>query len=762
MYRNAQARSAAIQNARNYVSLLPAHYATYVDELIDSESNWDPDVSSGTGAEGLGQFIRGTWDDTIKWMEKNPNAVPLPRGMSIDTIRDYDANQHLALPGVVLTVANAARLEDVALREANRGRTRAGLPPANTLIDAVGNDPRAWASLIAVGHKDGQGRIPLFINDNGQYDPSEAITFYQEKKANAQREAGEIRARAATLESNGDQAAADKLYAEASRVSNSDANGLVFGYADNLASKVGERFDLGPLPYTRQQAEGMYQLKLDSHSDNNRFVRSLADRVATGVGVAEEVGDTRFSQNTQRIPQPGRDFGVPLDFNLSTPGTGEQIPGSSVEVNAVPINTVPSVQQIPGAASELQQPSQNSRDPARVAGAGGSRQLPRVAVTDAGAASAAGAPGNGSGLRDVSIDATRNDFLGLTPTPERLAEIERVLSAGNVVPEEAPVNAEVPVVTPEAQATFNAQLDAARQNVIANGPTPENLAIVERLLAEGPATTLVPGNNADTIADLGLDPRTTPLDPTDPASRGLLDDFLRAEAEAAAADQADINAQLANEDALRINKELGVLADIGDVFGRSAQGLFGEPSPNQQIFDELTAERDRLAQRNALQDSVELGLALAPDITLSSDTDAISAINPQQQLTDLLGEPNRQTFSAFNQQVDVDTPTSRQVGAQNSLLNNIEDGAYTRAAEGQALANFFQEDPLTALDLQLMESQFGVNPFLSPEENAFYLDRVGALTGPTSSQLKNLNATIRDISLGQLRDLQNQYLYGDR
>lgn len=319
MYKTPNDRELAIGNAKQFVSELPPHYATYLDTLIQQESNWNPDLESGTGARGIGQFIRGTWKETYEYLKKNPGRFQMPAGMSLESIKDYDKAWKSPLASTVMTLGNALRLEDVALKEINKGRARGGLPDATSVIEAFNNDPRQWASVISVGHKDGAGRIKLFVDDTGAFNPDEALDFYGPRHQKAQQEAANLRAQAKALEASGATGpSVQRLYEQARKLSNSDANGHVFGYADHMGSTVGEAFGMGPTPFTAEQTQKMYDLRIPTHTDGNQTVKRLRERMNTGVGVVDRVGDVPLAQIQQqrRLSQAGRDFAVPDYVNI--------------------------------------------------------------------------------------------------------------------------------------------------------------------------------------------------------------------------------------------------------------------------------------------------------------------------------------------------------------------------------------------------------------------------------------------------------------
>jgi len=287
MFASPEARQQALANVQRWIATLPPHEGAYLTELISAESGWEPEAESGTGARGLTQFIKGTWNDTIKFLQSNPDAVDLPAGLTPEKLADYESQWGRPLASSVMALANTKRIEQAALHDVNRARLRNGAEDVTSLLDAVDNDPRKWATVVATGHKDGQSRAPLWFDETGQFSPEAAIAFYKEQNTTAQGESSSLRDRAQALLADGNEGAADALFQQARQTGNSDANGHVFGYADRISNAVAGATGNAPLEYTRDQVQEMYDLRIPGSQDTNPNVVGFRGRLDTGQSLVE-------------------------------------------------------------------------------------------------------------------------------------------------------------------------------------------------------------------------------------------------------------------------------------------------------------------------------------------------------------------------------------------------------------------------------------------------------------------------------------------
>lgn len=791
MYANNASREQAIQNARLYVSQLPGHYSAYMNILIEQESRWNPDANSGTGAAGIGQFTRATWNDTIKHLRANPDAVPIPQGMTIDQIADYDTAKHLPLAGTIITLGNVRRLEASALKTVNAGRAKSGQDDAGSLIEAFGNDPRQWATLMSVGHKDGASRMKLFVDDTGRYNPTEAIDFYRPRHQAAQQEAANIRAQAQAAESSGAAGQAAKLYKQARDIANSDANGHVFGHADRIATEVGKAFNQGPLPHTQEQTQAMYDLRIPTHTDANPTVSGFANRLRTGVGVTEQLGDVPqnvIDSQPAVDPRTGLRFGVPTDFNFQ-----EDAP--TIQRGFQPVVGQPTEVPIAEATPTLDPvPEQPAFGPQAVPIAEpivGTPTIPEATreaqtVVDA-------ARENNELLNREQIEAAQAADIGfLSPEAQAIMNLVADAEEGERPPPRAPQQ-QAPQREPLPDTRTDLMVAADEAAALAAAvPTSANIVQAElaaEAAAADPASVAAAAQivaaEAGEVNDPPSDTSGLPPRPftgfgagVDPEGEFALED-LQAEQEA--------ERQRSQEG----RDALGPLADLGDAgFNSSRRSIFGlGPADPDFRFEQQRAQLEDAARAAETADVINTFASLAqgaiPEISLGADRESLNAIFPEASdpAPFNAGAPVRSNFGAFaNDSFNVDIPGVKNLNATSDAVSRLTSGATRRKAEAVALGQLEVSDPFAFQQVAFQKSQ-GVDPFASFAENADLLQLIGAQEANVRDRnnliaavdaVQNpyergalersgrLGEIIREINASRLGVLRDGFLFGDR
>lgn len=337
MFKTEKQRAAAITNAQRWLATRAPHESAHLNELIRAESNWQHDAESGTGARGVSQFIRGTWQDTVKFARKNIPQSELPPGLNYDALESYETMWSRPLASTFMAWANAKRIEATALRSVNRKRVRAGLPNATDLMDAFGNDPRKWSTVVAVGHKDGASRTGWFIGEDGSFDTTEARKNYRERYDRFQSEADQFTKEARAAEAKGDSRTANSLFKKARARRNNDSTGHVFGYADRISGVVSNSLGLEPLEYSPEEINDFLALSVPTHTDNNPSRRGFINRIETGVGLlAQETPAAPTDSGTtveQQVASQGPDSGFNLlDAIIPSASAADQLPPGEVRL----------------------------------------------------------------------------------------------------------------------------------------------------------------------------------------------------------------------------------------------------------------------------------------------------------------------------------------------------------------------------------------------------------------------------------------------
>ena len=656
VYASPEARTAAINNARAYVASLPPFESIYLNELVQSESGWSPDAESGTGARGLGQFTKGTWNDTVKWIRDNPGRIDLPAGLTADQLADYDNTWDRPLANAVLSYANIQRLEDQVLPEINRGRLRAGQPDASSLLEAVGGDVRRWATVVATGHKDGGSRQRLWFNDQGTFDPDRAIAFYQPRAEQARAEADSLTSQAQAAEAAGNQGAADRLFRNARALRNSDANGHVFGYADRLSGAVGDFAGLPPLEFTREQTQQMSDLRIPGATDDNPSVVRFTERLNTGVGIAEPQVDDAGTQASAATPRTFDPVGAA--FNAAIPAAdaaGVPVANGVGDRPGLPTPPTGSVARDAGVATR--EAVQGLGERAREFGAG---------VRDLAADGIGALGGVLSGLTDVPgaiADGVARDVLDPLRRANRDQNIEQLQDPNAVsgflqglrgIDTEAQLQALVSERVQEQEA-----IDALGTPTAGQLSPAERLALQESIDAAGAPALAEPGTFSE-----GL--QVSDLLGVDNLQPGLFDGLQRAQL---------INS-LDNDAAAR------------------------------------NAEVDRrLAQQDLLNTSLAL-LRNQPEINLGTSEAAIAGITANELgQTGLASDLNftRPTFPTTGN-LSVDLPSGDDFARSFNALSNIGDPTRRAGVQAGLLQELAATDPVEALRLQ-GQSQLGLDPF---------------------------------------------------
>lgn len=276
---NAQVRPAL----EAWIDTRPSHEGAYLRQLFEQESGYTPHARSGTGAAGLGQITRPTWEDTVAFAMRNIPAEELPGDLDYATLERSDSyDSHVTRPfaNAFMTWANLKRLEDFALNGINSKRIRSGdeSVAAGTLLDAVGGDPRQWAVIVGAGHKDGMGRMTLFTDDDGNFSTAPAREFYRERRRQFQDGAAEFARRADELRANGDEQGAATAEGRSRRLATSDSTGHVFGFSDRLSTAVAESANLPPLEYEAEELDDFIELRAPGHTNDNPAVQRFVQQ----------------------------------------------------------------------------------------------------------------------------------------------------------------------------------------------------------------------------------------------------------------------------------------------------------------------------------------------------------------------------------------------------------------------------------------------------------------------------------------------------
>lgn len=289
-----------------WIATREPHEAAYLKQLFEQESGYTPHATSGTGAAGLGQITRGTWEDIAKYAARNIPEEELPADISyaeLEAEGSYDTYVKRPFANAFMTWANIKRLEDFALQGVNNKIIRSSEKnvPARSLIEAFDGDPRKWAMVVGAGHKDGMDRMKLFTNDAGIFDVTPAREFYKQRRASFDSRAAALAQQADVQRQAGDVEAADASDKRARALSTSDSTGHVFGFGDRLATAIGTEMGLPPLEFTPEEYQDFFDLRAPGHSAKNpaaaRFataLETLGTPVATaGSGVSAPTGTFR-------------------------------------------------------------------------------------------------------------------------------------------------------------------------------------------------------------------------------------------------------------------------------------------------------------------------------------------------------------------------------------------------------------------------------------------------------------------------------------
>lgn len=276
-----------------WLNTLPSHEASYLSQLFEQESNNDPNARSGTGAVGRGQITSGTWRDTVQYASRNLSEDQLPEGLTFEQLSDPSSFDQMATNPFVntyMTWANMKRLESFALEGGgaidgiNDKRIRSGGEASQSLLDAVGGDPRQWATIVGAGHKDGMGRMQLFTDDSGNFDFTPAREFYTKRREAFQQRAQQARTDADGLRATGNIEEADALAQRARALASSDSTGHVFGFADRLSTRVAADAGLDPLDYSPAEVADFIELRAPGHTlENPSVARFAAQAQAQGL-----------------------------------------------------------------------------------------------------------------------------------------------------------------------------------------------------------------------------------------------------------------------------------------------------------------------------------------------------------------------------------------------------------------------------------------------------------------------------------------------
>jgi soluble lytic murein transglycosylase-like protein len=126
-----------VEQAGEECNLAPSVFAAQ----IETESAWDPDAVSSTGAQGLAQFMPATWEEWGKDYDGNGDASPFDPADAIGTQADYLCHlQDWAEDERAAGVIEGDRL-DLALAAYNAGqgnvRKHGGIPPFEETVNYI-------------------------------------------------------------------------------------------------------------------------------------------------------------------------------------------------------------------------------------------------------------------------------------------------------------------------------------------------------------------------------------------------------------------------------------------------------------------------------------------------------------------------------------------------------------------------------------------------------------------------------------------------
>lgn len=274
---NAQVRPVLDQ----WIATREPHEAAYLNQLFEQESGFSPFARSGTGAAGLGQITRGTWQDIVSYAARNIPAEELPGDLTYTDLEaddSYDTHVTRPFANAFMSWANIKRLESFALDGINDKRLRLSdaNEPVTDLISALDGDPRKWAMVVGAGHKDGMGRMELFTDDRGDFTTEPARKFYRERKENFQTRSRALANQADIERQSGNVAEADRLGSRARALAVSDSTGHVFGFGDRLATAVATNANLPPLEFTADEYADFVDLRAPGHTNANPAVARFA------------------------------------------------------------------------------------------------------------------------------------------------------------------------------------------------------------------------------------------------------------------------------------------------------------------------------------------------------------------------------------------------------------------------------------------------------------------------------------------------------